>query len=350
MKRLIFAVAGLCVAAVAAAQHPVMDIGPLGVKTEVPWAASTDRPLLQRIVPCTIFQSIEPVMASTTHIDLYAMSANTANGCFLQTRKLSDGDALEFPPGIVGLIVRLHVVNTPENPAAPTDGAIVVGDESIPGGCMAYWFGYPGAFVDQSLDGMVATAVPGRFDVDLFDALAPPTRATVAVEVTGYFLSDPTQGIPGSQGPEGPAGPKGDTGAAGAAGPQGPKGDLGPGGPAGPKGDTGPAGAVGPQGPVGPTGAAGSQGPQGPPGVCACPFQWGTFACSQTSNSGPKSGPMWAICTRTFHVAGVTPSSMGVCAYESTDDSSIPCQIMFGNGTVTVKFQQNATGFWMVNP
>jgi Collagen triple helix repeat (20 copies) len=326
MKRILAFATAFCLAAVAAAQHPVLEVDQLEVKTKVPWAASSDRPVLQRIVPCRIYETPEPQTASTISIDLYTMAADPSNGCFLQTRRIADPSAVEFPPGILGLTLRLDVINVPADPGFPTDGVVMAGEEDTPAGCTVNWFGYPGAGVDQRFDGMAKTAVPGRFHLMLLDALAPPTRALVAVDVTGYLLSDPTQGATGPQGPPGPAGPPGSKG---------------------PEGRQGPEGAIGPQGSPG---SPGPQGPPGPPGVCPCPLRWGAFACAKTSDLDPGIAPAWATCTRTFHVAGVSSSSTGVCAYESTADSSIPCQISFGADTVTVKFQQDAAGFWLVNP
>src|SRR5436190_1042621 len=100
----------------------------------------------------------------------------------------------------------------------------------------------------------------------------PNEDTHVVIDIIGYFIPDPNQGLVGPRGEQGAQGAKGDEGERGEAGAQGDKGDKGDRGEVGAqglkgdKGDRGEAGAQGLKGDKGDRGEAGSQGAQGPQG------------------------------------------------------------------------------------
>jgi hypothetical protein len=206
MRRILIAMVAIMAAGTAFGQHSVLDTTELHARTNVPWAQTSQ---LQKINPCALYVPIDPATASTTRIDLYAYSQEEGNGCSLAVRRKTDPDAAEFPSNIIGLTVRLQVINAPFDPSAPSDGVVVAGDSTIPYGFLAYWFGYPGAGLVQTFDGMIATP-NGQFDLRLADGNVPSVRAYVEVDITGYFTPDPQ-----ATGLQGPKGEKGDVGTSG---------------------------------------------------------------------------------------------------------------------------------------
>src|SRR5204862_4667192 len=64
------------------------------------------------------------------------------NGCSIASRRIADPDAAQIPAGVLGLSVRVSVVNTESGPAA---GVVTVGPGPLSSdGGFALWFGWKG--------------------------------------------------------------------------------------------------------------------------------------------------------------------------------------------------------------
>jgi hypothetical protein len=263
-------------------RHDPFGTQGLKVRTEIPFAPEGQRVIFQQIVPCRLVDTRAEQGFDQAHgaprfspgeTRRYTVTGvlPAENGCGLANRRLGDPDAQEIPPGILGLSVRVSVINEEVPPAA---GVLVAGpDELGDTHSFAFWYGYVGSAIANYQEGLVAVDPPGdQLRVMLF----PGASAHVLVDLLGYFQTDLSGvGPPGPAGPEGATGPQGAKGDAGLvgpsgpAGPQGPKGEsgsVGPAGPIGPAGAPGPKGDTGLTGPPGPIGSVGPQGPKGEPG------------------------------------------------------------------------------------
>lgn len=324
--------------AFAQAWHDSPAIGNFGVRTETAFAPQ-GRAIFQTIVPCRLVDTRETQKFDPAHgapsllpgeTRSYAVTGTlpAENGCSLSQRRLSDPDSREIPTGIIGLSLRVSVVNSETPPSA---GVLVAGPGELGSThSFAFWYGYVGEAIANFQEGLVAVDKPND---TLRVTLLPGAGADVAVDVLGYFLTDPQSGRAGPVGPQGDQGEKGDKGDPGLQGPkgdpglqgpqgepgvQGPKGDPGPQGlkgdpgpqglkgdigetgPAGPTGPTGAAGAAGvagpagaqgiqgPAGPIGPIGLQGPQGPQGPAGSENCDAINAIINCSKTTQGLDK--------------------------------------------------------------
>jgi hypothetical protein len=390
------------------------------VRVQVPFAPSGKRVIFQEIVPCRLVDTREDRLFDPIHgaprfsggeTRLFPVSGALpdANGCSLYNRRPSDPDATEIPTGVLGLSVRIAVINSELPPAA---GVLWAGPQDLESAYgFAFWFGYVGNEIANFQEGMVAAETPG--DV-LRVGLLPGAGAHVLIDVLGYYQIDPISdvGPAGPQGPIGPMGPQGMTGPAGAkgaagtqgpaggqglkgetglpgpqgltgavgpAGPQGLKGDtglqgpqgligpIGLTGPPGPKGDTGLQGATGLTGPAGPQGLSGPMGPMGPmglqgpkgdkgeqgdPGASTCPqlnAGSGKFdSCAQDRDpvDGKGTKSLEWNCTATITVPGFTPScQVSVYYVDGTNDQISVTQK--ANGSFTVQGKNGSRFAWV---
>jgi len=319
----------------------------------------TDQLIFKGIVPCRLVDTrsasgLTPPYGgpsfSTTESRTYGLPGPTdTNPCSLTSRRLVDDDAVEIPPDIVGLAVRITAINRSGSP--PTAGILVAGtpDPVTFEGGVAFWFGWNGPDTQVFHEGLVRTNA-GTFPVSLItDESGQANESDVLVDVLGYIVVDSCLGLPGPQGlkgdagVQGPAGPKGD---AGAPGPQGPKGDTGPQGPVGSKGDIGPQGPVGPLGPIGPPGPQGPKGDQGPPGTCDCPIVVGVASCPALQS---VETPQWSKCTVTITVAGIKSTSTIMATYNTrTSDDQIPLRVFnVADGQFQIEAQAGTTFHWL---
>ena len=340
--------------------HGAIPIQGFQVRGQVPFAPG-QRVVFQQIVPCRLVDTREAslfdaehgapqfVPGETRHFGVIG-SLPDANGCSILQRRKSDPDAREIPAGILGLSIRLSVIN-PGIP--PTAGAILAGAMSEDAsGSFGLWFGYAGDAVAGYQEGLVATEKTGN---TLRVSLYPGTSAHVLVDVLGYFLPDTTTG--GGEGLVGPMGPKGDKGDPGEKGDQGEKGDtgktgdIGPIGPMGPKGENGSAGPAGPKGDPGLPGIQGPMGPmgpQGPEGTCSCPITVGEATlCPPQTVSDPL--PSWAKCTTTISDGSIKPGSKIMATYKTRGgDDQIPLRVFnIQNGSFQVEGQSGQTFMWL---
>jgi hypothetical protein len=281
------------------------------------------------------------------------------NGCSIASRRIADPDAAQIPSSVLGLSVRVAVVNAESGPAA---GIVTVGPGPLaPEGGFTFWFGWNGNEIANFQEGIVSLENGGALRV----ALLPGASADVIVEILGYLHAAET--VSGAAGPEGPRGPKGDPGIAGPQGPAGPVGPPGaagpqgvvgpsgiPGaqGPAGPQGAMGPQGATGPQGAIGPQGAVGPQGAQGPPGPAGPPaalqLSAGTGVLCGSPASRPEE-PSWAICSTVISDPTIRPGSSVVATYNTrAADDQIPLRIFsVQNGSFRVEGQTGQRFTWL---
>ena len=300
------------------ARHTTLGIEGFKVLTNVPFAPPNKAVVYQEIVPCRLVDTRENQKFDAAHgapsfqggeVRAFAVSGTLPkeNACSLSNRLLVDPDAVEIPAGIVGLSVRVFVINS-ETP--PTAGLLIAGPSSAASdGGFAFWFGWAGPEVAAFQEGLVAVDHPKDL---LRIGLVPGAGADVLVDVLGYLTVDSslTSALAGPAGPQGPTGPKGPQGVAGAAGPTGPagptgatgpRGETGPTGPMGPQGLKGDTGAIGPQGPRGETGVTGAAGPQGPTGPAGPRGEIGPTGpkgdTGATGQPGPKgdTGPVGPI-------------------------------------------------------
>ena len=376
------------------ARHATIGIEGFRVASTVPFAPPNRLVSYQEIMPCRLVDTRQDQAWDDAHgspgfvggeTRRYAVTGAlpARNGCSLAQRILTDPDAVEIPGGIIGLSVRVLVINSQQPPVA---GVAVAGPSVQPSeGGFAFWFGWDGPRVANFQEGLVALEKPGD---SLRVALLPGSGADILVDVLGYLEVLPVavgtlpgpqgpsgpKGDAGLQGPAGPRGEKGETGQIGAPGqqgPPGPKGDaglagpagiagpngaagaVGPAGPSGPKGDPGLPGAVGPRGVSGPAGAsgpAGPQGPMGPPGPSGAVFLSGGAGTLCTSSSPLRfNAPAWLICSLVVSDPGVKAGSMVMATYNTRgSDEQIPLRV-FGvqNGSFRIEGQTGQRFTWL---
>ena len=341
-----------------------LQIEGMQVRAVVPPAISEDRVIFKEIIPCRLVDTREaskfgePYGAPTFQAveqRLYELPgplvADGSNPCTLSSRRLTDPDAEALPEGILGLALRVTVINRTDD--APTPGILIVGepDPKSGAGGLALWFGWAGRDAEIAHETLVRLK-DGHFPVALLPGSSDAgNRSDMLIDVLGYLTPD-TQ-ADGSAGTRGPQGPKGDTGAAG---PQGPRGDVGATGPQGLIGPAGPQGKQGSIGPIGPFGPQGPRGDQGPPGTCACPLSVGAASCTKSA-SAPVSGPRpasaeeanWSTCQVTIFDESIKSRSTVVATYNTrTADDQIPLRIFeIRDGSFKVEAQGGTAFQWL---
>jgi hypothetical protein len=328
-----FAAIVLLAAMPAAAQTTSHD--PIGIQgfhfqTKVPFAPQNTATIFQQIVPCRLVdtrieQGFDPAHGAPRFAPgesrVYTVSGPLpeANGCSPARRLPVDTDAKEIPPALLGLAVRVSVINDEEPPSAGVLSAgPLAASESAK---VTFWYGYAGPQIANFREGLVAVEPSGD---SLRVGLFPGASAHVLVDLLGFLQTDPDV-ISGTPGPPGPRGPQGEPGLTGPAGPPGPKGDRGA---------------------TGPIGPPGSPGLQGPPGSCNCPLTAGTgILCSDPT----AVKPAWSKCATAVYSSAITVGSKIMATYNTRgSDEQIPLRVFnVSNGHFAVEGQSGQVFTWL---